>query len=200
MSELDPAIRRRAMPGSVKAARATFARARAGNEELLRSAVEVHLRAYSAALDELQKAHRLVSDATDLDLTGKTRASTLWLVARRCIAQARATVYLLAGGFANEVPPLLRQLHESNRLLDALAADNEDDLVLKWLANKDVRPKEAAAATDRHQQRLREDMNRSGVRAPEPTKKVFHNDLRRRQQRIEQASVRRALWISGWRS
>jgi hypothetical protein len=28
-------------------------------------------------------------------------------------------------------------------------------------------------------------------------KKVFHNDLRRRQQRIEQASMSRAVWISG---
>ena len=31
-------------------------------------------------------------------------------------------------------------------------------------------------------------------------KKVFHNDLRRRQQRIAQASVRKAVWISGRRS
>jgi hypothetical protein len=31
-------------------------------------------------------------------------------------------------------------------------------------------------------------------------KKVFHNDLRRRQQRIEQASTSSAVWISGRRS
>ncbi len=32
------------------------------------------------------------------------------------------------------------------------------------------------------------------------TKKVFQNELRRRQQRIEQASVRKAVWMSGSRS
>ena len=32
------------------------------------------------------------------------------------------------------------------------------------------------------------------------TKKVFQNDWRRRQQRIEQASVRNAVWMSGSRS
>jgi hypothetical protein len=32
------------------------------------------------------------------------------------------------------------------------------------------------------------------------TKKVFQNDGSRRQQRIEQASVRKARWISGSRS
>ena len=31
-------------------------------------------------------------------------------------------------------------------------------------------------------------------------KKVFHNDLRRRQQRIEHASTSSAVWISGRRS
>ena len=31
-------------------------------------------------------------------------------------------------------------------------------------------------------------------------KKVFHNDLRRRQQMMAQASLRKAMWISGWRS
>jgi len=34
----------------------------------------------------------------------------------------------------------------------------------------------------------------------EVTKNVFHNDLRRRQQRIEHARTSRAVWISGWRS
>ncbi len=37
-------------------------------------------------------------------------------------------------------------------------------------------------------------------RPSDERKKVFQNELRRRQQRIEQASVRKAVWMSGSRS
>lgn len=173
MTDLDQPIYRRAIPPEVVAARKDFVETNARNAELLEPAIDVHLTAYRLALAELEEAHRSVADDTDLELTGKTRASALWLMSGRCIAQARAALHLLEGGFGNEIPALLRQLHESLRLLDALTASGEDALTRKWLANKWVKPAEAAAAVDRDHQRIREDMIREGARPPANITKDF---------------------------
>ena len=166
MTDLEPSIRRRSLPSEVVAARDEFAEINAQNAHLLETPIAVHLTAYRAALAELEKAHRIVADGTDLDLTGTTRWSALWLMSGRCIAQSRAVLHLLEGGFGNETPALLRQLQESLRLLDALAASGEDAVARKWLANKWVKPADAAAAVDRDHERIREDMIRKGSRPP----------------------------------
>ena len=152
-------------------AREQFAVANERNAEILRPLIDAHLTAYRASLDELTGAHRLVSDSTDLDLAGESRSAAIWLMAGRCLGQARGCLHLVADGFAHEVPALLRQLHESNQLLGALTAGSEDALLDKWLRGKYVPPRDALAATDRHQRLLREQMIRAGESPPGATKK-----------------------------
>lgn len=176
MTDLDVPMSEQSLPPEVVAARKDFLDINARNTQLLAPAVDTHLTAYRVALAELEEAHSYVADGTDLELIGATRQSALWLMSGRCIAQARAVLHLLEGGFGNETPALLRQLHESLRLLDALAADGEDPLVRKWLANKWVKPAEASAAVDRHQQRMREDMVRQGIRPPANVTKDFDRE------------------------
>jgi hypothetical protein len=171
MGRREPPVRRRAMQAVVLRARDQFTGANERNAELLRPLIEAHLAAYRASLDELTRAHRLVSDSTDLDLIAESRGAAIWLMAGRCLGQARGCLHLVAGGFAHEVPALLRQLHESNQLLNALTARSEENLLDAWLRGKYVPPGDAMAATDRHQRLLREQMIRAGEAPPRATKR-----------------------------
>jgi hypothetical protein len=165
MTDLDPPVLRRSLPASVREARLQFQRANEGNERILDELSAEHVRAYRAALAELETAHLLIADATDLDLAAATRPAAIWLVGGRCIALGAATLALLDAGHPNEVPALVRQLHEANRLLDAIILGG-DALVERWLRNKWVSPGEAAKTTHARHRELREDMLRHGVLPP----------------------------------
>jgi hypothetical protein len=171
MTRVEPVIRHGELSDAVIAAREEFAAVDERNGTVLRPAIEAHMTAYGAALDELTEAHRIVSDGTDLDVTGGSRSAAIWLMAGRCLGQARACLHLAEGGFAHELPALLRQLHESNQLLNALGAQSEDAVVDRWVGGKYVSARQALEAIDRHQRLLREQMIRAGIAPPGPTKK-----------------------------
>lgn len=173
-SGFEAAARPKRLSAAVVAARDHGARANVANQRVLDAQIEAHLTAYRAAFDELEAAHRVVSDGTDLDLGASTRQAALWLMSGRCIAQGRAVLHLLSGGFANEVPVLLRQLYESTRLLDAFAMTDEEAIVRKWLGNEHVSQGEAARTLDRVHSEMRLQMVRAGAAPPRDVTSDLH--------------------------
>lgn len=122
------------------------------------------------ACAELEMAHQLVADTSDLDFQEPSRPLALWLITGRCISQAKAILCLLDGGFANDIAPLARALHESILLLSALT-HGEDKLVEEWWEDKAwLNQKKLLAARDEWEQDQRTKMLRHGLKPIGPTK------------------------------
>ncbi len=112
------------------------------------------------AIDAVGRLHSLIADRTDLDLEGDSRQAAAWVIAGRCIGLARAMLSLLRDGYAAEAIPTARGLHEATRLLDAVADDEEVELLGRWLADDDwVRPRETRAARERMRDRLEQSVH-----------------------------------------
>lgn len=154
-------------------ARTHFRQTNEKNWRILQPKIDLHLDAYCLVFDELEGAHRFVADQTDLNLGEHTRALAVWLVSGRCISQAKAVICLLRNQFVNDVAPLLRGLHEANRLLAALI-HAPDDFVRKWWDDKSwTRHKKVLAALDEWEREARVSMVRNGIRPPGATKEVL---------------------------
>lgn len=113
--------------------------------------IDAHLSAASVALDVVDAAQRHIADNTDLELEADTRQLAVWLLIGRLVGLARAAVALLRAGYATEVAPTLRVMHETSRILHTVADRGEVDLLERWLRDGDdyVRPREARGAIDR---------------------------------------------------
>lgn len=140
------------------------------NERILRPLIETVLAACQEALLDLEHAHQLVADRTDLNLLGRSRRSARWLVTGRCIGFGHAALDLVRLGYAGEVVPIIRSMHETARLLSVLNLGGEDDLIARWIAGRNVSRREIMAASDRQEQAIRARMLRDGVRPASPTK------------------------------
>ena len=156
------------MPEEVRRAREEDERANTNNRRILEPLIDVHLTAYAAALDELEGAHRLIADETDLQLDAETRQAAMWLVTGRCIGLAHASHELAAAGYFYETVPVLRSLHEASRLLTLLTFRNEDTIVRRWLDGRHVSRGDTMAAIDRQEEAMRAEMIQQGI-APPPT-------------------------------
>lgn len=143
------------------------------NERILRPLIETILAACQEALLDLEHAHQLVADRSDLDLLGRSRRSARWLVTGRCIGFGHAAFDLARLGYTGEVVPIIRSMHETARLLSVLNLGGEDDLVTKWIAGRNVSRREIMAASDRQEQAIRTRMILDGVRPASPTKSQF---------------------------
>jgi len=161
---LEPAIKRRDLPAEVIESR-TQASAEYGRfEAMLRPRVEAHVATYGMALDVLTMLHQELADTLDFDITGDTRQPAVWQMAGRCIGLARALLYLVRAGFCAESIPTARALHEADRLLDAFADPDEDELLLQWLRDTNwIPPRDARKARGRIEEKLDEAMSDAGM-------------------------------------
>ena len=57
----------------------------------------------------------------------------------------------------------MRAIHEADRLLSAVADLEEEEIVGRWLEDKDVKPKKARAAEQRQADRISEQMEAAGL-------------------------------------
>jgi hypothetical protein len=168
--ELHPLVRRRDLPSQVAHARSREKAIQQRNDAVLNPRIDAHLSAYSAALDELAAAHGAVADQTDLDLVAESQPAATWAICGRSISLGMAVVSLLRADFAMDAIPLIRSLHETNRLLEALGARNADGLVVDWLTDaRWVGHKRVLAVQDASETEMRTEMIRAGIKPPPAT-------------------------------
>jgi hypothetical protein len=150
-------------------ARAEFARINGKNGKVLEPLIGAHLMAYDAARTELNDAHRYIAEQSDLALDGRTREAGIWLVAGRCIGLAHASHTLASNWYVVEVIPVLRSLHEATRLLGVFGMPDAQDLVKRWLEDRNVSRGDIMAAHRRREERVRLEMLKSGEPIPGTT-------------------------------
>lgn len=150
-------------------ARSEFERINTKNGKVLEPLIGAHLMAYDAARTELHDAHRYIAEQSDLKLEGRTREAGIWLLAGRCIGLAHASHMLASSWFVVEVIPVLRSLHEATRLLSVFGMPDAEDLVKRWLEDRNVSRGDTMAAHRRREERLRLEMLRSGEAIPGAT-------------------------------
>ena len=132
----------------------------------------MHLTAYAAALDELEGAHRLIAEETDLQLDAKTRQAAMWLITGRCIGLAHAgtsrarrrRVLLPKQSLCCVRCTRLRDCSTSSRY------DGEDDIVRRWLLGRNVPRGEIMAAIDRQEEAMRAEMIEQRIAPPTTTR------------------------------
>lgn len=156
---LDVQVRWQPLSDEIRHNRVLAAAAKEYSAQALQPRIDGHLHVYGLVLDGIDHVHREIAEKSDLDLQGDSRQAAVWLVAGRCIGYMRATLALLAAGFGAESGALMRSVHEATRLLDALADQDEPNLLRRWLADEWVRPKETRQARERMLTRLRAHMN-----------------------------------------
>ena len=110
--------------------------------------VDAHLVTYRELLDTLDGWHTRWVEETTLNPVGTDRIAACWQMAGRCIGLARALVDLAALGYCAELAPLVRSLHEANRLLIAFAEPEGSNALRRWLAGKQVRAGEIREAIE----------------------------------------------------
>jgi hypothetical protein len=197
---------------NVAVARGQFRRVNERNREILEPLIDAHITAYEAVLDEMVQAHVLVADNTALDLLGPSREAARWLVAGRAIGLARAALDLARLGYASEVLPTIRALHEATRLLDVFTLPGEDALFTKWAEGHHIKRGEIMRASRRQQEAIRAEMIRAGEKPPALTDSYFHGQYgrwsefahHRRRHVVDQVSARARIMVVGphpdWRA
>lgn len=162
--DLEPKIARQELSADVITNRARAAEEYEHFEAILRPRVDAHVATYGMALDVLAGFHQQLADTLDFDVTGDTRQAAVWQMSGRCVGLARALLYLVRVGFCAESIPTARALHEADRLLDAFADPDEDELLRQWLRDSDwIPPREARKARARIEEKLDEAMRDAGV-------------------------------------
>lgn len=127
--EFDVAVSSAHVPDEVAKKRRRFEEISAGNEAVIQPRIEAQLTAYRAALDDVIRLHTMVANETDLDLVGASRQAAGWQVSGRVLSFLEAAMALVRAGFASEVAPMLRSIHEANQLLRALANHRDNSLL-----------------------------------------------------------------------
>lgn len=84
----------------------------------------------------------------------------------QAIAYACALVELLDRGYTGQTLALMRAVHEVDRLLVAVNDENEERIGRRWLANQEVRQRDARDAVQRYVSRISEQMVAAGQEPP----------------------------------
>lgn len=139
------------------------------NTQKLGPVIAAYLDSYQAAISELALGHEIVGNDMAFDLVGDTPQSATWLLTGHGISMAHAALGLLRQGYGMEAAPLMRALHETNRLLSAVM--HADDLLAAWLRDRgQLRFKDVQRAVEGWEQMMREQMIRDGEAPPASTK------------------------------
>lgn len=189
-----PSLRRAELSDEVIAARVETSGRDAELAKQLAPGIKAHLATYGMAFDALEEFHQRIADTTDLDLVGDTRPPAVWQMVGRCISLARAVLVLLRAGFTAEAVVLTRTLHEADRLLEALADDQEEELLATWLADAGrdyVSARDGRLARQRDEARLDELLEQRDLPSVGATSDLSR-DL---YDRLSQAAHNRRNWV-----
>jgi hypothetical protein len=180
LPSLDVTVKLRELPAEVRVSREREEAENAANEKVARPRIAAVATACRLVLQDLEQLHRTLADVTDLNLTGYSRASALWLLSGRCIGLLRAVLTQVEAGICHEAVATGRALHEAASVLMAFGDPDQAELVRLWLDDAGrpnwVKPKAARQANARYEDRLAEAMRRSGL--PEvPSTEPLEEDL-----------------------
>jgi DNA-binding PadR family transcriptional regulator len=118
------------------------------NEDHDQRLIAETLKFYRETVGWLEQHHAEYARKAELDLVGNDRPSAIWKLAGESIGAARALVDLLDAGYTTQTFPMMRSIHESNRLLSAVA-DLDRSTRFFWAASlAQVYPELAALADD----------------------------------------------------
>ena len=203
LPRLEVPIQRRKLSADVAQWRLADAADNSNNDEVAQPRIEAMLTACKLTAQQLEEWHRRVADETDLDLTGYSRASAIWLLSGRCLGLLRALLVQVEAGICTEAIVTGRAIHEATRVLMVFDDPDEDELLRLWLDDEGkysyVQPKAAREANDRYEQKLAEAMERSGLPRIRATKDLAE-ELYDRQSRVahsRRSSVVDAVWLPG---
>lgn len=164
---LEVKLSRRELPRVVQREREAQRTENERLEKVARPRLEAQLHACRMALDQLKDWHRRIADTTDLELTGYSRGSAIWLLAGRSLGLLEAVIVLAEAGIDTETMVMGRALHEADHMLLVFCAADEDELVRLWLDDDGkhgyVRPKSSHEAQERFEEKLDEAMREQGL-------------------------------------
>jgi hypothetical protein len=198
-------IRVRELPDEVVRARLDAAADDAANEKVARPRIDAVLTACKLAADALESLHQGYAAITDLDLTGYSRASAIWLLSGRTLGLLRALLVQIEAGICNEAMITGRAIHEASRVLFAFGAPGADDVVRLWLDDEGrhgyVKQGMARAAEERYEVTLAEAMEHAELPRIPSTKDKTETlyDLMSRPAHNRRSSCVDAVWEPGRR-
>jgi hypothetical protein len=163
----DVTVRLRKLPVEASQARLEAAADDDANEKIAQPRIDAVLTACKLTAQQLESLHQGLADSTDLDLTGYSRASAIWLLSGRLLGLHRALLVQIEAGICNEAVITGRAIHEGARVLLAFSVPEADDLVRVWLDDQGrhgyVKQRAARAAERGYEDELGEAMERAGL-------------------------------------
>jgi len=175
----------------------------AANEKVAAPRIAAVLAACKLAGQELERLHRGFADTTDLDLTGYSRASAIWLLSGRTLGLLHALLAQVEAGICTEAVVTGRAIHEAARVLFAFGAPEADDLVRLWLDDQGrhryVRQGAARDAEETYEKALAEAMKAAGVPPISSTRDMTEllYDRMSRVAHSRRSSCVDAVWVRG---
>ncbi len=173
MNEVDPRpvddtkISLRELPDSVVAARLDQAQVQGLVWSVAEPRIKAVLGTCRTILQDLEDRHRRFAEITDLDLSGYSRGSALWLLSGRLIGLHRALLILIDAGIDSEALVTGRAIHEGARVLYAFGVPDADDLVRTWLDDQGrhgyVKQRAAREAQDRFEKQVDDALKEQGL-------------------------------------
>ncbi len=167
-------IRTRDLPASAAHWRAAAAADDAANELVAGPRIEAVLTACKLVARDLEGLHRQYGETTDLELTGYSRASAIWLLSGRSIGLLNALLVQVEAGICNEAMVTGRAIHEAARVLFAFGVPDADDLVRRWLDDDGrhgyVKQGPARDAEERYERDLADAMEIAGIPPLHPSR------------------------------
>jgi len=118
---------------------------------------------YGETVDWLVHHHSRYAEVTTHDLDADLRVNAVWKLGGESLALTGPLVRLLIDGYTGQTWPTMRAIHESNRLLVAVTDPQEERIVRRWLADKEVKQAEARQAEERGAKRIAEEMRKAGL-------------------------------------
>jgi len=125
--------------------------------------VQESLAFYGQTLDWLEAHHADYAVKAELDLGADERLNAVWKLSGQSLSLSRTLLALLADGYTSQAWPVMRAIHEANRLLGAVADSEEEQIVRRWLADQQVKQSEVRAAEQREADRISKQMQEAGL-------------------------------------
>jgi hypothetical protein len=165
-TDLEPPIRKlEALPSEIVLLRAESKRRNDELAKVLTPRIEGHLLTFRTIIDELIAAHQRIADTMEFGIDGHTRWTAVWEMSGRCLGLCNALLVQLREGFASEVVPTLRSIHEAAQLVTVLAGPGEQTLLRTWLENRTyLSAQRVRAAEARIEQPAVELLKKQGIR------------------------------------
>jgi hypothetical protein len=194
---------RRELPPDVVQARLAADADNALNEAVARPRIAAVLTACKLVAQELERLHRQYADMVDLDLTGYSRASALWLLSGRELGLLRALLVQVEAGICNEAMVTGRAMHEAAVVLASFSVPDEEDCVRVFLNDEGkfgyVKQSKALAAQERYEEELAASMEAAGAPRIPPSKAKMEElyDRMSRGGHNRRSSIVDAFWEPG---